>query len=267
MNNILIPIDFSDNSINALKYAINIANRFNSNIILLHCFEFKESIDIWADFESRIRREANEELAKIRKQFQSSLFRDTSLEVRVVEGNTVDNILKIASVNRVDMIVMGTQGASGFKQLFLGSNTTAVLKKAKIPVLVIPNNFTYRPIKEIAFAIDSKKIDRTETIQILKNMAISYKAHITAYHLIELLENVGGDLDLPLYLKSIPYEIIQTTDWKEVNGKINQYVAKSNADLLCMIHHKRSFLENIFHSSATEKEAFNSPVPLLVLQD
>ena len=170
MKRILVPTDFSSQAENALKVAVEIATKHNSEIYLLH------SLDI----PSQIRGVQNnasmpESLYFIKlaeKSFETLLQKDYlgPIEIREAIGHDeiYSDINRTVEEKKIDLIVMGSHGASGFKELFIGSNTEKVVRSANVPVLVIKNEHKDFNIKDFVFATDFGKESRGCFIQAQK---------------------------------------------------------------------------------------------------
>ena len=166
------------------------------------------------------------------------------------------------------MIVMGTQGASGLKEVFIGSTTNGVIEGTKLPVLVVPSVFDYRPLKTIALSLGNRMINNKTSLESLRMIIYRYDADVCSFHIRSNSDVEIGHLKQSLddalgNLKSTFQEI--ESDEKDINSTIQEFVKKENADLLCMIKHDRGFWGNLLHSSVTTKEVFHSTVPILVL--
>lgn len=266
MNKLLVPTDFSDNAENALKFAINLANHFESNIYLLSVYQVHSPTGMLLDIDQFLKNENETQLSVLVKKYKTSLFHGAGMEAMTYNGNTVGIISDFADSRKVDLIIMGTQGSSALNEIFIGSTTVGAIKKARKPVLAIPGGFVYRPFKKIVLALDDSKAFSEEQIKPMLALAKSYKSKILVYHIVEPDKNNGISPSIKEYLKDMDYSIHESTGITDINAGINDFVKRNEADLLCMITRKRRFLGGIFHPSVTRKEAFDSPVPLLVLR-
>ena len=266
MKNIIVPTDFSANANNALDYAIQIANYFEGTIHLVHAYEVSSTNAIFIGAGELLLEGAEKELKKIEAHYEDRLFPKTTFETRSLEGPTATQICTNAKTVAADLIIMGTQGASGLKEIFLGSNTAAVVRRSHTPVLVVPNRFSYEPMKRISLAIDDDILADDSILNPLLQLAEAYKAKIDLLHVFKERIPEAVDMGVVQVLKNIPHQSFNVKH-ENVNEGINYFVKESKADLLCMIKRERSFLERLFHSSVTRKEVFNSPVPLLLLPE
>lgn len=265
MKKILVPTDFSKNANNALRYAINIGNYFEAEIHLLNVYDVNSTTDSYKPMREYIKEDCERDLSDTIRKFKTSILGRTKLQGRGVEGNTTNIICSIADHENFDLIVMGTQGASGLKGIFLGSRTAGVMKKTETPLLAIPNNYKYRAFKNIVFPVDSGIVADRDVLLPLLKLAKSYKSNIKVVHLDTEKIVIGYDPGIEYFLKDIPHSFHRLSSSKDINGIINFLVTQDNSDMLCMIRRTRSFWENIFHKSVTTKEVFDSPVPLLIL--
>lgn len=265
MKNILVPTDFSDNATNALKYAINLAIRFESKIHLIHAYFAPTNSGIVEPVRGFIKKEAEEKLAKIIRENKDRIVHGSSLKAKAIEGDTAIVITQYAKKIQADLIVMGTQGASGLKEVFIGSTTAAVIKRSVRPLLAIPKNRSYQRLKDIILAIDDNVIS-SETVEPLVKLATEFNAHVNVLHIEKNTVHAGVDLGVDLFLSEVAHSYNTIYNDNIKNG-IDDFVDRIDAGLLCMIHRERGVLGNLFHRSVVRKESFNSPVPLLVLYD
>ncbi len=267
MKKILVPTDFSEHANNALRYAINIGNYCEAEIELLHVYEMKAVVVSTTRVREYQKEDAERDLANNIRSFEDLIFGKTILNGRAIDGNPIDVICSLANNEDFDMIVMGTQGASGLKEIFLGSKTSGVMKYTHTPILAIPNGFNYRPIKDITFAVDSGIVADDEVLYPLLELAKLYKSNVKIVHLEKEKMVVGYDPGIGISLEDIPHSFHRISGSSDVNEVINVFVFEENSDMLCMIRRDRDFWSNLFHRSVTTKEVFDSPVPLLILRD
>lgn len=268
MRKILVPTDFSKNADHALQYAINIANHFESEIHLLNVYEVSNNTTgSFSSVEEYIRENAERQLSKTISSVKNAILRKTILKGRAIKGNPIYSICGIANIEKFDLIVMGTQGASGLKEIFLGSKTAGVMKKTTVPLLVIPNEFKYRPIKEIVFPVDSGIVADSFILTPLLQLVKAYKSKVKVLHLKTEKVLVGYDPGIEYFLEGIPHSFHTIAGSNDVNGVINLFVFEHDADMICLIRRDRGFFEKIFHRSVTSKEVFHCRMPLLILHE
>ncbi len=145
MKKILVPTDFSEKAENALKVAAQLAKKFNAEIYLFHMHG--AAMQIWSnpagDTRSNDLPEAIFFMKLAKKRFDELLSRPYLKGLKVhdtVEINKAfDGIMETSRKHDCDFIIMGSQGATGFKEMFIGSNTEKVVRTSEVPVLVVKN--------------------------------------------------------------------------------------------------------------------------------
>lgn len=267
MKKILVPTDFSSNAESALNFAAHIAGKLPGEVHLLHTYQLNKSALVMRDLESIMREEAEEKMEAALDKYKERMEQSGRLFGQVVMGGTVPMVSRWDEKKGADLIVMGTQGATDAIEVFVGSVTGAVLKHSQKPVLAIPSGFNYRPFKKIVLALDNLPLPPAPTFEILKEIASNFEAKVIIFHL-KTEENKGVDQKIRDYLEGVDLSIHQMVDGKsEIHKKVNEFVKEKEADMLCMVRRKKGFLKSLFEGSATTKQVYNSPVPLLVLMD
>ncbi len=267
MKKILVPTDFSPNAENALAYATDFANKCGGQVTLLHTYRLHSSAGMLLSVEKFIEEDARKEMDALIRRLEPKLRGEAGVEGRVIRGDPVPIISDMADKSGYSLVIMGTQGATGLKEVFIGSTTNGVLRNTNTPVLAIPNNFAFRPIRKIVFAVDAAGISHPGVISMLVQLAKKCRAKVYVFHqgLGEIDDGIDPSIDI--YLDEVEHSFHYELDEASINEGINSFVADYNADLLCMVRRRRSFLDEVFHVSVTTREVFNSPVPLLVLHD
>lgn len=265
MKKILVPTDFSDNANNALQYAINIGNFFEAEIHLLNIYEVRSTTGSFKSVREYILEDVERDIFNTIQKYKPSISGNTTLVGRGVEGSTVDVICSIATHEHFDLIVMGTQGASGLKEIFLGSKTSGVMKNSEAPLLAIPNDVQYKPIKDIVFPVDTGIVADRKLLRPMLELVDSYHSSVKVLHLETEKTEEQYDPGIDFLLAGINHSYHSIMSADTINNLVNQFVIEEEADMICMIRRERNFWDNMFHRSVTKKEIFDSPVPLLVL--
>lgn len=268
MKKILVPTDFSAPAGNALDYAIAIANAFGSKITLLHTYKVYSSAGMFLSVESIIQQDAVDEINKIIAQNKPKLELGVTIEGKVLRGDAVSVIADLADLSEYDLIVMGTKGATGLREVFIGSVTNGVIRNTRTPVLAIPESAVFKPLETFVLAIDNLKLSSGLVVDTLLNLAQRFHAKVKIYHKDTGEADQGIDPSVDQLLEPVEHSFHY--ELKSDNGtipSIDDFVADNGADLLCMVHRSRNLVDEVFHVSATSKEAFHTKIPLLVLHD
>lgn len=154
MKNILVPIDFSADSINALEHAISFANIVNANITLIHVKKNKnfEMPFYFKDFNLAVGKSVEDFMEIIINKYKDKV--KNKLDFKIRQGNVYKEITNQAKYDDAYLIVMGTHGVSGFEELWIGSNAFRVVSNAPCPIITIRNGFLHKKLKNIVMPID-----------------------------------------------------------------------------------------------------------------
>jgi nucleotide-binding universal stress UspA family protein len=278
MRKILIPTDFSPNAWNAIRYALEFFEEETVAFYLLHTYTpafyrmdymlggpaFSAIPDVGVDISlAGLEKTLND----IQKQFSNPKH---SFETVSAFNLLTDEINELAQQKGIEMVVMGTKGATGAKQFFLGSNTIFVIRKARIPVLAIPEKCRYHKVVNILFPTGYWSRYKIVELRTLLGIAKMNEAKITVFHvkeehdLTEQQEN--NKIHLKKCLKKIQYQ------FTEVHGKlmphaILDHIEGNDFQLLAMMNRGHSFFERVFIKQNIDQIGFHVQIPFLVIPD
>lgn len=276
MIHILLPTDFSDNSVNAIRYAVQLFADKKCHFILLNTFtpviyhvEYMEVgsaqfglLDAMKETSisglNRIQRKIETEFSNPKHTFyQKSAFNMLATEINDLQEQSA-----------MDLIVMGTQGASGIQGILFGTNTVHVLKNTKCPLLAVPSDFTYEKPHEILFPSDYE-IDFQDTkLQLIRGIAKLHHSRINILHVLNkkslTATQQANQQTLARFFKKTAH-IFHTVHDNHVAKSITEFQSKSRINLLVMMNNKHSFFENLFFGSKVNKIGFHLNIPFLVI--
>ncbi len=278
MKRILVPTDFSNNAYSALFYATRLFQHQDCQFFILNTFDVKtplltSRIDTSKGdlLYQQLRNESEEKLTETKH----SIVRDTEDFNHTFEGISVskklpETINKTIKSKHIDMVVMGTKGVSGVKEVFMGSNTVKVIQKIEgCPILAVPNEFDFeRPI-EIAFATDFRRFYSKEEIHPLLEIATLYGSAIRIMHVHEEegLDEVQEHnfKKLKEHLKDHTYSTHWASRFDNKADVIKAFIDKMNINMISMLHYKHSFMETITQEPVVKKIGFQATIPFLVI--
>ncbi|WP_350285313.1 universal stress protein [uncultured Croceitalea sp.] len=261
MNKILVPIDFSKTSTNALAYAVEFFGP-SLEILVLHSFDTRSRAALLMKniddvIEKDARAKMDELMQRMRKKYPDIVFKP-----KIVKLKAVSAITALGDSGDFDFIVMGTKGASGLKEVFMGSIAGGVISKTLAPVIVVPEEYHFRALDEIVFAIGNEPFSYA-TVDPLKKIVKKHKSKVKVLH---IADKKTSDLDIPLsHIADLNPSIDYAFGTGNTNKDLNDYLMKDFAGLLCMVRAKKGFMERLLSESVTLKQTFNSPVPLMIL--
>lgn len=271
ISNILVPSDFSEVSNNALKYAIGFALQTKSKIHVLHVKSFPVldtsfPADAYATLIEEMNKIAKDGLEKLKKTLLEPAGVDYDLAD--ISGFVNDEIENYAKSNEIDLIIMGTTGASGLQELLIGSNAATTVGRSEIPVMVIPPTFAFTEIKHILYASDYTEpefpaLSRLMYFAELNDAAISVLHVKTDYdHYFNAANNFF--VRNKAHIKRENIRLVKS-EKEDVAEAIDNYINENQIDLLVLAKHHRSFFDRLFHRSLSKRMAYHTKVPLLVL--
>ncbi|MFN4233502.1 MAG: universal stress protein [Bacteroidia bacterium] len=275
MKKILFPTDFSDNAAKAMQYALLLAKELNADIILLNTYQIPAggNTSIKSMHLSEIlKSDAQEGLQKVLQTIRNNKDYDNlNIETVAKQGDLVQLVNEMSAEFMFDLVVMGTKGATGAKEVIIGSNTAAVVKGAACPVLVIPEKASYKKPQKFTFAYDLKTINELNGFNLFKTLVKKLDGEIAILNVgIDELpastEEAVAGIKLNHLLEGIKHNFFFVKN-ENVSDGIESFIKEKGTDCLVMIARKHSFLEKIFHKSVTKKMAYHVDVPLLVLKD
>ncbi len=273
MKKILVPTDFSDQAENALKVAVQLAKKYDSEIHMLHMIELPMHQIIATSNFSELP-EAVFFMKVAHNNFEKALDKDYLEDLDIFENikfNIASNgILDACKEEDIDLIVMGSHGASGFKEMFIGSTAEKVVRTSKKPVLVIKNGHDVFDVNDFVFASDFKN-DNKETYNQAVKLAKSWGAKI---HL--LMVNTAGNFKTTTDAQEAMNEFIKGTDYENhtlnifndisVERGILNFSKSINADLIGISTHGRQGIAHFFNGSISEDLVNHSKQPVITFK-
>jgi nucleotide-binding universal stress UspA family protein len=275
MTKILVPLDFSKSSDNALDYAIGLASFLVTDIILLHVESiFLYNLDstiLTNTIEEKVEISRNilkEKAAKIRKENMSI----SNVEYHVEAGNIEKTISDYITNYRIDFVVMGIREPekSATKQL-LRSTVLPISKNSEAPVFVIPENYKYKKIQTIAYASEySSEIKQHNGLFQIKFLNKLFDSKLNVLHVIpqnHVLNKIETEADqyVEETLEETNHKTFVLSENKASNALLD-FVNKNEVDLMVVEPKKHSFFHKLFYPSTTKEVAFKSPIPVLTIK-
>lgn len=276
MKKILFPTDFSETANNAFIHALEFAKIVKGELILLHTFElpvydnqfFPENYNVLFDSIQLSQFDVfKEEIPKLHAIAEKLNLDHIKMSHRLMDGNLLYNIKKAIEEEKIDFIVMGTSGATGWDEFFLGTNTGNVLNAVDVPVLSVPLDSKFKKIETIGFTTRYRNKDKKALKDVLKiakktNATVkclyvkTNESDVSAATIKEWEEEFAGE--------PIVFSIILSNDVQEA---ILDFVLFKDIDVLAMLTYKRNFFVELFKPSLTQKFSNRSDIPVLALHE
>lgn len=268
MKRILVPTDFSPVADNALKYAIEIAAEFNAELYLYHIYYINKvdyNLNLPED-EQPFKKQVELKMKLTKLKFMEEITRKGLAVHTKVDPDSIFSLFKRKVISLgIDLVVMGSKGASGLERVIFGSVASTVMEIAKVPVLVVPPEYTFRHIDNIVLAIDRQEV-RPSVLSPVQKLAFKYGAKVTILN-VSTGSNRNTHRMTDLYLDGVATTYREVPISKSINETINEFIKKEGCDLLCMVRREKGFFESVFQKSITKAQVYNSQSPLLVLPE
>ncbi|MGM0945425.1 MAG: universal stress protein [Bacteroidota bacterium] len=264
---ILIPLDFSENSEKALQFALNLNKDQNHQLILVHV------VEIIYDFASQAAMALDsmyKDSEKMMKELQSKYSTDQiKIKTHVKDGTPSITLAKLAEEEDVDMIVMGTKGASGMRKVIVGSTAANLIKESSVPVLLVPIGVDIKGIRRIVMALEFANHEEY-FVDWVYQRAVNWSFSFEVLHI-----ETKGDfreklltLGIQKYLED-NYPKSSTLFHKKPSQKVDegfeQFLEEEEDILLVMCHNHMGLWDQFWSKSQSLEMAYHSKVPLLIM--
>jgi nucleotide-binding universal stress UspA family protein len=261
MTTVIVPVDFSETSIHAAKYAAQLlVGHYGITLILYHSYD-----------------EENDEALgeKNLQDLKAELMEHYIVKIETLnhrEPNFVEGIEKAIRHRSADLVIMGSSGKSAFEHILFGSNTLKTAATKACPVLIIPPQAPFRPVKNVMLTSDFKNTAITTPSVPIKNILNQFKPtlhviNVDKDHYISLTENYEKEKqDLKKMFDGYNPEFYFMRLY-EIDEAVNMFAEDKDIDMIIAIQKNHSFIEGLFHTSRTKKLSLHSKVPFLIIHE
>ncbi len=276
MVHILLPTDFSENASQAIHYAVQLFENDDCTFHLLNTFTpIAYNIATFANgystmmIEEVTRKNAENGLLEIEKNLKKKYRNPKHKFKRLASFNLLVNEIETVVKERgIDLIVMGTKGATGAKEVFLGTNTMYTIKKVNCPVIAVPEEFNYKTPKEILFPTDFKFSIDNIYLKLLKSICTNHDARLNILN-IYFGEPLNASQEatkekLEEFFKDNAHHF-HTEEYVDLVEAVPQFQIKHKINFLVMIQNKHSFFENLLFKPVIKQIVYHTNVPIMVI--
>lgn len=273
ITHILTPVDFSQCAIDALHVAGQLAQLAIAKITILHVYSVPiPASDIAFSTDSThyksLEQEAIDKIEALKGQV--STLDKVEVAYKLDCSYPVHAISAMAAELNVDLIVMGTMGATGISEFLIGSNAADTATQAPCPVLCTSLGITELHPRKIALATDFKRIE-SPSLDSVKQFARLFNSEIEFLHIqpnpktIDVTKSAEA-LNLHHLFEDIKHSYHFLNDQNITKG-IERFISDKAIDLLVTIHRDHTLFERLFDTSVTKKMAMHLPIPLLAIKE
>ncbi|RDY58036.1 universal stress protein [Flagellimonas nanhaiensis] len=278
MRTVLIPTDFSNNALQALKYAQELYKCKRTCFFILHAF----ADEVYGEYkttpqeeikkaEEKKRREIEEKLDKLVEEVMDHPPNPLhTFETIASFDNLVDGINDFVNEMNIDMVIMGTKGETSDHKTTFGSYTIEVFKYVQCPVLAVPKDFEYKQPKTILFPTDYMLPYKRRELKLLGDLAGDLKSEIHCLYITDFEVLSPRQEDNKLFLEGAlnrAYLSFDTTSVKNKAEAIMEYIKEKDVGMLVMVNSRHSFFEDMLYRSTVDLLSLKVKVPFLVMQN
>ena len=258
---LLCPVDFSEHSLQAVKYAVDISRYLNGDLYLLNVVT---NAGINEDFEEELKKQ-REKLEKLVAGINWSSEGKILPFSFVNRGPILETFNHFIKRHKIDLICLGTEGMASLSNMLYGSTTEKVVSKIKLPVLAFPKKAKTKLTENpFLLALDNKAINDDLQFEFVNELAKATNNKVNVVHVDSKEETVPFDLEMVPKLKEVLGDYIYLRS-NNVEQALKEYAEKNNTPLLIMIRRKHGFWNRLFFQSHTQNEILASNVPVFVI--
>ncbi|MEP1093812.1 MAG: universal stress protein [Cyclobacteriaceae bacterium] len=270
MKKIVVPIDFSDVSKLAVEFAVELAQKSKSEIILLHAVQFDNYYDELygtnIDFHS-LRLDVRESIEKKMKGLVKNLITKITINTRIIEDLTLlEAVRYTVDFENVGLVILGTTGSSGLSEFLVGSNTEKIIRRIECPVISVPSKTSFDSIKNILAPIDPTEVPSdflAKLVQLQKLFSAKIEfLWVRTPHNIENINSVKKEFLLRLKehrLTNFSFDISNRIF--PADGIMDETILH-DADMIAMATHARKGISHLLSGSITEDTVNHVNVPV-----
>lgn len=274
MKKILFPTDFSEVATNAFVHALEFAKIVHGELILLHTYDlpvfdnqfFPENYAVIYDSLELSQFDMfKDEIPKLRAIAESHHLDKIKMTHRLMDGDLLFNIKRSIKEDKIDYVVMGTSGATGWDAFFVGTNTGSVLTGIDVPMLCVPLEAKFKKIETIGFTTRFRTKDK-KALKMVLEIAKKTKAKVKCLFVRTQDSDISNDT-IAKWEAEFLHEPVEffVIDSEHVEETILDFIMYKDIDELTMLTYKRGFFEGLFKPSFTKKVATNFDIPILAV--
>ena len=277
MKRVILPTDFSETAMNAIRYAVRLFEKESCTFYLLNTFTpaayHVPSVQMTSysalQMEEMVSNRSQMQLDEVLKQVNEEYKNPNHIFVKLSAYNILaSEIVDLCGAHKIDLVVMGTTGATGAKEVFLGTQTMHTIKKVKCPVIAVPSSFGYEEPKEILLTTDFKFNPENRFLPLVKELSENHIARINilnAYYGDPLTGKQEANKEfLDAYFKATAH-LFHIAEGVDLIDAITNFQIKHKINFLVMIHNKHNFFENLLFKPVISQMAYHTNVPFMVI--
>ncbi|PKP39276.1 MAG: hypothetical protein CVT98_02415 [Bacteroidetes bacterium HGW-Bacteroidetes-15] len=267
MKNIIVPIDFSDESINGLRMAIIIANKFKSRVQMVYVQKLPSEVGrVGLDEEHK---KVTQAFKKLTGEYAKKMHDSKMLDFIIKKGKIYREVVNQAQAFENSLVICSTHGASGFEEFFIGSNAFKIISASDIPVITIRHGSVARDISTIVMPIDVSN-DTRQKVPITALIANAFNAEV---HVLGLTTTNSEEVESKVtsycnqaceYLKDHGVKFkFETRKTSSITTETIEYALDVKADLVSIMTEQNENLADFVLGTLAQQMLNKSPIPVL----
>jgi nucleotide-binding universal stress UspA family protein len=275
MTRILLPTDFSKNSLSAIEYGLQLFKEIECTFYLLNTYmppvyhtEYLIGSPAQIGLGDIVQENSRNDLENLKERLEKEFKNPSHTFITHSALNVLSSeVTRTVEAEHIDAIIMGTQGATGAKEILFGTNTVHIIKNAKCPVLVIPSGFEYESPEQILFPTDYEVDLSKMNLSLLLKIISTHVSELNVMHV-----STGYELDTAQQknrkkIKNLLEEkaLFHDVGSDEIIAAVNAFQLKQKINLLVMVQNKHTFIERLFIEPVIKKIGFHVTVPFMVI--
>ena len=273
MKTILAPTDFSNSSINAVRYAADLAVAINAKLVLFHAIPFPiavSEISIPGDFVDDMMDTGQKEMDDLCEKIRVRTKDKISIESDVKIGSVEFEIENISVKERPLAIIMGIQSGKSLERAFLGSSIFHIMNHLDFPTIVVPDNAKFNPIKNIGMACDFKHLDEELPFETIAEWLRLFNANLEIINITPRetdfkADQVADSISLENRLASFKPRFHFLTG-NNIASDLEQFIDSHPLDLLMVFPRKHGIIK-LFHKKKSKFIVNHTLIPILSIRD
>ena len=275
MKTIIVPTDFSEISLNAVKYAADMACALNTNLSILHVVGIpknfiESSPPIYSVTE--LVEQAEKELKLLKIQMLVRTHNKIDVFIKTIIGEFVSVLDDYSAMFKTYAIVMGAESAGSVERIFFGGKTISAARRLPYPLIVVPNKAEFTGLKKVGLACDFKDVIETVPVYGIASLLKACSAELYVLHVSQesgdsfsqATDEETGLFHAILGEFNPKYRFIQGAD---IEKEITEFADKNKLDLLIVIPKKHNLVGQLFHRSHSKQLVLQSHVPVMAIHE
>jgi len=279
MKNILIPTDFSNNAWNALIYGISFFKKTHCTFHIVHVNSINTNASGEAAMyvspdilEETILTESRAKLQLLVKKIEKlPLNPKHNFRTQAIYGFLTDKLKEEVKDKNIELIIMGTKGATGLKAVSIGSNTGNVITKVPCTLLAVPEDTIYEKVEEIGFPTDLNLAYDIKILETIKDIILLKRAALRLLYISGKDEKLSQN---QTKIKNLLVDFFKdgvcsfhNITGKKIDESVQCFTESRNLDMLIMVAKNLNFLERILFRPTVERISYHTKVPFLVIHE